>query len=160
MSMSWDCSIKSFSKWNWVYPDTTQNPHYTSHSLSPHFYFYLFTYLFCLFIFSRAAPMAHGGSWARSPMGAVAPASARATGTWDPSRKCDLHTACSNAGSLTHWARLGIKPATSRFLVRFVNHCATTETLSSFLCVCVFLPFLWPLPGHMEVPRLGVQSEL
>ena len=24
----------------------------------------------------------------------------------------------------------------------------------------VFLPFLGPLPRHMEVPRLGVQSEL
>ena len=24
----------------------------------------------------------------------------------------------------------------------------------------VFLPFLGPLPQHMEVPRLGVQSEL
>ena len=28
------------------------------------------------------------------------------------------------------------------------------------VCVCVFLPFLGPLPWHMEVPRLGVQSEL
>jgi len=24
----------------------------------------------------------------------------------------------------------------------------------------VFFPFLGPLPGHMEVPRLGVESEL
>ena len=32
-----------------------------------------------------------------------------------------------------------------------------------FFCVffsVFFLPFLGPLPGHMEVPRLGVQSEL
>ena len=29
--------------------------------------------------------------------------------------------------------------------------------LFSFL---VFLPFLGPLPWHMEVPRLGAQSEL
>ena len=29
----------------------------------------------------------------------------------------------SNARSLTHWARAGIKPSTSWFLVRFVNHC-------------------------------------
>ena len=27
-------------------------------------------------------------------------------------------------------------------------------------CFFVFLPFLGPLPRHMEVPRLGVQSEL
>ena len=26
--------------------------------------------------------------------------------------------------------------------------------------VCVFSPFLGPLPRHMEVPRLGVESEL
>ena len=24
----------------------------------------------------------------------------------------------------------------------------------------VFLPFLWPFPRHMEVPRLGIESEL
>ena len=28
-----------------------------------------------------------------------------------------------------------------------------------FVCVCVFLPFLEPL-RHMEVPKLGVKSEL
>ena len=27
-------------------------------------------------------------------------------------------------------------------------------------CVCVFLLFLGPLPQHMEVPGLGVKSEL
>ena len=27
-------------------------------------------------------------------------------------------------------------------------------------CFFVFLPFLVPLPRHMEVPRLGVQLEL
>ena len=29
-----------------------------------------------------------------------------------------------------------------------------------FVCVCVFLLFLGPLPRHMEVPRLGVKLEL
>ena len=29
-----------------------------------------------------------------------------------------------------------------------------------FFFFFVFLPFLGPLPWHMEVPRLGVQSEL
>ena len=29
-----------------------------------------------------------------------------------------------------------------------------------FLWVFVFLPFLGPLPWHMEVPRIGVKSEL
>ena len=29
-----------------------------------------------------------------------------------------------------------------------------------FFVFCLFLPFLGPLPWHMEVPRLGVESEL
>ena len=37
-------------------------------------------------------------------------------------------TAHGNTGSLTHWARPGIKPTISWFLVRFVNYCATTGT--------------------------------
>ena len=37
-------------------------------------------------------------------------------------------TAHGNAGSLTHRARAGIEPATSWFLVGFVNHWATIET--------------------------------
>src|SRR5512137_2236721 len=37
-------------------------------------------------------------------------------------------TAHGNAGSLTHRARAGTEPATSWFLVGFVNHCATTGT--------------------------------
>ena len=39
-------------------------------------------------------------------------------------------TAHNNARSLTHWARPGIKLATSWFLVGFVNHWATAELLS------------------------------
>jgi len=38
------------------------------------------------------------------------------------------NTAHGNAGSLTHWARPGIGPATSWFLVRFISHWATTGT--------------------------------
>ena len=37
-------------------------------------------------------------------------------------------TAHRNARSLTHWTRPGIQPATSWFLVGFVNHCATMGT--------------------------------
>ena len=32
----------------------------------------LFSFSFCLFAFSRAPPVAHGGSQARGPLGAVA----------------------------------------------------------------------------------------
>ena len=37
-------------------------------------------------------------------------------------------TAHGSARSLTYWARAGIEPSTSWFLVGFVNHCATTGT--------------------------------
>ena len=50
--------------------------------------------------------MAYGGSWARDLIGAAA---------------AGLHDSHSNTGSLTHWARPGIEPATSCFLVGFVS---------------------------------------
>ena len=62
-----------------------------------------------------------------------------------------LHHSHGNAGSLTHGARPGIEPATSWFLVGFVNHCATMGTpLLSFkvsppgggMCVGIS-PFEW-----------------
>ena len=37
---------------------------------------------------------------------------------------------------------------------------AITSTLRLFFFSSVFLPFLGPLPWHVEVPRLGVDSEL
>ena len=41
-------------------------------------------------------------------------------------------TAQSNAGSLTHWARLGIKPTTSWFLVGFVTAAPRWELPDNF----------------------------
>ena len=46
----------------------------------------------------------------------------------DLSRVCNLHHSSRQRRILTHWARPGIKPATSWFLVGFVNHCATAGT--------------------------------
>ena len=54
--------------------------------------FFFFIYFFGLFAFSRAAPVAYGGSQARGWIGA------RATATRDPSRVCDLHP-----GSWQRW---------------------------------------------------------
>ena len=94
--------------------------------------FFFFFLSFCLLFFSRAAPSAYGGSQATDLIGAVA---------------AGLHQSHSNEASkphlwptpelltatpdpLTHWARPGIKPTTSWFLVRFVNHWGTTGTPS------------------------------
>ena len=86
------------------------------------FYFlFVFLFLFCLFVFFRAAPMAYGGSQPRGLIRAVA---------------AGLHHSHSNARSeprlwptpssrkrriLNPWAKPGIKPTTSWFLVRFVS---------------------------------------
>ena len=49
-------------------------------------------------------------------------------------------TAYGNARSLTYGARPGIEPTTSWFLVRFINHCATTGTpRGAFSCLCFLL---------------------
>ena len=63
---------------------------------------------FCLLVFCllRAAPVAHGRSQARTPIGAAA---------------ASLHQSHSNARSLTHYTRPGIEPATSWFLVSFIS---------------------------------------
>ena len=49
-------------------------------------------------------------------------------------------TAHSNTGSLTHWARAGIEPATSWLLLGFINHCAMTGTPNvTFWVTCYFI---------------------
>ena len=42
-------------------------------------------------------------------------------------------TAHGDTGSLTRWAMPGIEPATSWFVVGFINHCATKGTPEGFL---------------------------
>ena len=73
------------------------------------------------FFFSRAEPMAYGGSQARGPVRAEAgwpmPQQRRIQAT-----SATYTTAHGNARSLTHRVRPGIKPTTSWLLVRFVNH--------------------------------------
>ena len=48
-------------------------------------------------------------------------------------------TAHGNAGSFTHWVRPGIEPTISWFLVEFVNHRPTMETLDLLFLRNVFL---------------------
>ena len=51
-------------------------------------------------------------------------------------------TAQGNAGSLTHWAKLGIKPASSWKVVRFLIHWAMTGPSPLLLSSC-FPSVLW-----------------
>ena len=79
-------------------------------------FIYYYYYFFVCGIF-RAAPTAYGISQARDWIRGSC---------WPTPQKCGIHaisatyaTAQGNAGSLTHWARPGIKPMSSWILVGF-----------------------------------------
>jgi len=57
------------------------------------------------------------------------PAYTTATPTWDPTVSVTYTTTHGSAGSLTHWVRPGIEPATSWLLVRFVSAVPQGELL-------------------------------
>ena len=63
----------------------------------------------------------YGSSQARCQIGVAAAAYTLATSMSDPSCICDLHLACSNTGSLTHWARPGIEPTSSQVQHQLFN---------------------------------------
>ena len=77
---------------------------------------------FLFVCFFRAEPMAYGSSQARGRIQAAAGglhhshSDARSKPT-----SVTYTTAHGNTGSLTHWARPGIKPESSRILVRFIS---------------------------------------
>ena len=76
-----------------------------------------------LFVCSRAAPTAYRGSKARGLIGAVAAGLHHIHSNVGSALSLQpTTTAHGNVISLTHWARPGIKPATSWFLVGFTNH--------------------------------------
>ena len=81
-----------------------------------------FIFIFALFCLFRAAPMACVSSQARSLIWAIA------AGLRPWPQQCQIWamsviytTAHGNVGSLTHWARPGLEPTTSWFLVRFFS---------------------------------------
>ena len=89
--------------------------------LARNYFMYVCIYVFIyLLSFCLLYPAAYGGSQDRGLLRAVAAGLCHSTAILDPSHVCDLDH--SNAGSLTHWARPQIQPATSWFLVGFVNH--------------------------------------
>ena len=93
-------------------------------------FFFFFFFGFCLF---RATPVAYAASqarvlnWSYSLRPMPEPQQCQ---IWAMS--ATYTTAHSNAGSLTHWVRSGIKPATSWFLMESTTwirfHCATKGT--------------------------------
>ena len=102
-----------------------------------HFSFFLS--FFFSFVFLRASPAACGGSLAWGPFGAVA-----AGLRHSHRQQCQIRTpsatyttAHGNVRSLTHWARPGIEPPSSWFLVGCVCFCCarTGTPLAHFQCI-------------------------
>ena len=89
--------------------------------ISVFFFVFFFLFFFCLF---RPTSAAYGGSQARGLIGATA---------------AGLRHSHSNSGSLTHWARPGIKPNSSWILVRLVNHWAVTWTPRSRFFIIIII---------------------
>ena len=77
--------------------------------------------------FFRVAPEAYGSSQARGRIGAAADG-LRHSQCWIRAKSATYTTAHGNAGSLTHWARPGIKLASWWILVRFLTCWATMGT--------------------------------
>ena len=94
---------------------------------------FLFSFFFFgLFVFSRAMPTAHGGSQARGLFGAVSHQpmpEPQQLGIWAASAA--YTTAHGNVWSLIHWARPGIKPTISWFLLGLLTTWAMTGTPQS-----------------------------
>ena len=85
---------------------------------------------FFLLSFLGPAPSAHEGSQARGLIGAVATSlrQSHSNAVSKPHLRPTPQLTHGNARLLTHCARPGIEPATSWFLVRFINHCTMTGT--------------------------------
>ena len=121
----------------------------------------------------RAAHVAYGRSQARGPIGATA-ASLRPSNSYEVHSNagsemhlCDLHHSSQQCQILNTLSKARIEPASSQILVGFVTTEPQQELqglafLSKLLGVTFFFfsLFLGPRPRCMEVPRLGVKSEL
>ena len=79
--------------------------------------FWCHFFFFFVFVFSRATPVAHGGFQARGPIGAAPACLGHSHSNLGSEPPVTYTTARSHARSLTHWARPGMEPATSWFLV-------------------------------------------
>ena len=112
---------------------------------------------FCLFVFSTVALSAYWGSiWSYNYRSIPQSQQHRIQ-----AESATYTTAHGNAGSLTHWARPGIEPATSWFLVRFINHWAPTGTpictlnCSPHLALLPLLDNLIIFSFRFQTPQMG-----
>ena len=101
---------------------------------------------FCPF---RASPKAYAGSQARGLIRVVA-AGPHQSHSNVRSELCLGPAAHGNARSLTHWARPGMEPTTSWFLVGFVSATPRGELFFFFSVLCILSSssprwFIWPL---------------
>ena len=105
-------------------------------------------FFFCLF---RVTPAAYGGSQARGQIGVAA------------ASLCHSH---SNAGSLTHWARPGIKPAFSWILVGFVTTEPQWELLTTSIREIIYAGdfgiawYVWSIPEGDDREKFSVFHNL
>ena len=112
-------------------------------------------FYFIFWSFFRAAPEAYGGSQARGLIGAVAAGLCHS----HSNTRSEAHlqptytTAHSNAGSLTHWMRPGIEPASSWILIK----CISTEPRRELLLVIfnVISEILWDVCVYVCVRLNG-----
>ena len=95
-------------------------------SLSFFFFFFL---SFCLFVFSRAAPSTYGGSQARGLIGAVGSSLRHSHSNLDLSRVFNLYHSSRQSWILNPLIEARDQTRNLVFLIRFVNHWATTGTL-------------------------------
>ena len=108
-----------------------------------HLHFFLFLSFFffvCLFVF-RATPVAYGSSQARGGIFVGSKRRIRAVAVGLHHRYATCTTAHSNAWSFTHWARPGIKPASSLTIVGFITTAPPWELLG--LVLNLFLDPTW-----------------
>ena len=101
-------------------------------------------FLFVCFLSFRATPAAYGGSQARGWIWAVAASLHQShSNVVSELSSMTYTTAHSNTGSVTHWARPGIEPATSWWVELFLMSAVTLGSRGSkYLLVFISL-WLW-----------------
>ena len=118
--------------------------------------FYLFIYLFILLF--RAALAAYGDSQARDLIGSTCHPMPQPHQIWTTSATYLHYSSWTMPVSRDLVMEKDLSPGTVRGIERRQG-VRGENLLSSFLFLFLFfffLPFLGPLPWHMEVPRLGV----